>query len=527
MIVNLITIAVVTGFQQEVRQKVSGFGSHIYIMGGAEYSIYESAPIRAQQKQMDYLKTIPELSSVSPVAYKPVLFQSAAKEISYKTPSGKDTSEIDQGVLGATLKGIDSSYDLSFYKNYLKKGKLPDFSKENSNDILISQYLADKLHYKTGDEVDAFFVRNMPVKRKFMISGIYETGMEEFDSKIVLANLAYVQELNDWGIRATLNVEDSLYEGMMVIRAEISGGNGNYRCDWGEGFEGYTGIPFCPHGDTTIRVVATDFFGNINVPLKETTLPDTSYLKISAPKVLHTCTPELDENGEIKKEYLDEKGLKYTVRFGDQKVLFESIPGKGSSDQYVGGFEVNVKDWDQLDLITEELKDELEFIPNEHNEVLRVISIKESQNEIFVWLSFLDLNVLIILILMILIGIINMGSALLVLILVKTNQIGLLKGMGATNWSIRKIFLYQAGFLIGRGMIWGNAIGLLLCLIQIKFNVISLNPAVYYLSSVPVNLNVWHWLLLNIGTLIVCMAALILPSIVITRISPSRAIKFD
>lgn len=527
MIVNLITIAVVTGFQQEVRQKVSGFGSHIFIMGGGEQSIYESSPILAKQKQIEYLRSIPELKSVSRVAYKPVLFQSSPKEISFKLSNGDSVSELDQNVLGATLKGINADYDLSFFDEYLKEGKLPNYKTGSSDQILISNYLAKKLHFQVGQIVDAFFVRNVPVKRKFKICGIYETGMEEFDSKIVISDLRYVQELNDWGIKASLRVEDTLYGGNLIIRADITGGNGNYRCDWGDGFEGYTGIPLCPMKDTVIRVVASDFFGNIHVPVAQTTIPDTTYIKITSPGGLTTCTPELDKNGEVKREFLDDKGLKYAINFGGKKVVFESVIGQGSSDEYVGGFEINIKDWDQLDLITEELKAELEFIPNEHNELLHVISIKESQNEIFVWLSFLDLNVLIILILMILIGIINMGSALLVLILVKTNQIGLLKGMGAKNWSIQKIFLYQAGFFIGRGMIWGNLIGLGLCFIQYKFNILSLNPAVYYLSKVPIQINLWHVLLLNIGTMAVCLLALVIPSIVITRISPARAIKFN
>jgi lipoprotein-releasing system permease protein len=128
---------------------------------------------------------------------------------------------------------------------------------------------------------------------------------------------------------------------------------------------------------------------------------------------------------------------------------------------------------------------------------------------------------------MLLIGIINMGSALLVLILVKTNFIGVLKAMGANNWEIRKIFLIQSAFLIIRGMLWGNIIGLGLCAIQYYFGIFSLNPEVYYLDKVPIDLDFTHWLLLNIGTLIVCVTALILPSVVITRINPIKAIRFN
>jgi len=116
---------------------------------------------------------------------------------------------------------------------------------------------------------------------------------------------------------------------------------------------------------------------------------------------------------------------------------------------------------------------------------------------------------------------------LLVMILVKTNFIGMMKAIGATNWSIRKIFLYQAGFLILRGMFWGNLIGIGFCLLQSQFGIIKLNPEVYYLNAVPVELNLFAILMLNAATLVVCILALIVPSYVITRISPVKAIRFN
>jgi lipoprotein-releasing system permease protein len=99
--------------------------------------------------------------------------------------------------------------------------------------------------------------------------------------------------------------------------------------------------------------------------------------------------------------------------------------------------------------------------------------------------------------------------------------------MGATNWSIRKIFLYQAGWLILRGMLIGNVIGISLCILQKKLGLIKLDPTVYYLDSVPVDIDLSFILLLNLGTLVVCLSALIIPSIVITRVDPARSIKFN
>jgi lipoprotein-releasing system permease protein len=133
----------------------------------------------------------------------------------------------------------------------------------------------------------------------------------------------------------------------------------------------------------------------------------------------------------------------------------------------------------------------------------------------------------IILLLMIVIGVINMGSALLVMILVKTNFIGLLKALGASDWSVRKIFLYQVGFLIVRGMFWGNLIGIGLCLIQVYFEPLKLDATVYYLSAVPIEINLYSILILNMITLLVCVLSMVIPSYIITRISPAKSIKFN
>ena len=529
VVVNLITIAVVTGFQQEVRQKVSGFGSHIFIMNATENSIYEAEPIRIQQDFLPNLKKDPSILTIAPVGYKPVLFQSAKNQINYKLASGKDTSEFHQTVQGAVLKGVNENYDMSFYKKYIKTGRTPNFNDSTvSTEILISNKLARDLQYKVGDEVNAFFVRNMPIKRKFKVVGIYETGLEEFDKKIVLGDLKYVQQLNDWGIQASVEIEDSMYMDQLLIKANIVGGNTNYRCDWGEGFESYTRFTLCPVKDTTIQLIASDYWGNIDAPLDQTAIPDTAYLKISCSGIPYSpCDFETDKAGLLKRNYLDQTGNNFELRTPIKTVRFESTPGVGSSENYVGGFEIVLKDWETLDETVNRIKKKIEFIPSRFDEILKVVSIKESQNDIFVWLGFLDINVIIILTLMILIGIINMGSALLVLILIRTNFIGLLKSMGATNWSIRKVFLIQAGYLIGRGMLWGNIIGLGLCFIQEKYGIIQLNPDVYYLSAVPIQLNWIHWLLLNIATLLICLSALLLPSIVIARISPVKAIKFN
>jgi len=529
VIVNLITIAVVTGFQQEVRQKISGFGAHLFIMSAGENTVYESEAIRGDQFFLESIKKNPEVKSIYAVGYKPVLFQSEKNKITYQLPNGKDTSEIQQDVYGAMIKGVDENYNWDFFKNYLKKGKLPDYKNETEeNFILISQKLSDDLHYSVGDSIVAFFVKNQPVRRPFVVSGIYSTGLEEFDKKIAIGKLSIVQELNDWGIKASINIADTLYDGQLIIKANVTGGNGNFRYDWGKGYEEYAGFLLCPFRDTTIQLIASDYSVNINVTNEKTSIADTAYLKITIDGLGRSfCDVMHTDFDEIERTYLNDDGSKFSIEASQKTILFEAINGKGSSHNYVGGFEVMLNDWKTLDETFKKIRKKIDFVPNQFDELLMTTSIKNNQREIFVWLDFLDINVVIILVLMILIGIINMGSALLVLILIRSNFIGMMKAMGATNWSIRKIFLIQATFLISRGMLWGNIIGVGICLAQKYFGIFKLNPEVYYLSEVPIELTLSHWLILNLGTLLVCVLALILPSIVITRISPVKAIKFD
>ena len=145
---------------------------------------------------------------------------------------------------------------------------------------------------------------------------------------------------------------------------------------------------------------------------------------------------------------------------------------------------------------------------------------------IFEWLKLFDTNIAVIIGIMILVAGINMITALLVLILERTQTIGILKSLGSTNWSIRKMFLYNASYLILRGLLIGNVLGLGLLLIQKYYAVITLNPETYYVSSAPVSINLWHVLALNAGTLVLCLVMLLVPSYIITKISPAKAVKF-
>lgn len=493
-----------------------------------EGSLYESSPIRLDQKVTDKIIAFNNVKSVAPIGFKPVLFQSNNAEIHYTLPNGKDTFEINQQVQGAMIKGVLNDYDFSFYQEHLLEGEIPTFAQDKAyHEILVSKKLCNDLSFQLNDTVKAFFVKNQPIQKRFIIKGIYETGLEEFDAKMVIGDLNLIQDLNDWGIKTTIDIADTLYEDHgLIVRVRTTGGNGNYRHDFGRGFNTVNSFVICPQKDTSIRVITTDFWSHLNEDLSESTLSDTCYLDIDVDKHGY-CEIQLNDFNEVEKNYTDTLGNAYTISDGDREIRIHKKDGSGSAQNYVGAFEINIHNWDLIDKTLDDIEDLILFKPNEHQEILQVSSIRRHQEEIFVWLGFLDVNVIIILTLMILIGIINMGSALLVLIIIRSNFIGIMKAMGANNWSIRKIFLIQAAHLIGRGMLWGNIIGLGICFAQKYLQLFTLNPKVYYLSKVPIEVDFWHWLLLNVGTLIVCLLALIIPSLVVSRIEPAKTIKFD
>ena len=394
IVVNLITIAVVTGFQNEIRKKIVGFSAPLFIMKDGNKNIYEADPIRIDQKKINKVKTLKGVKSVAPIIYKPALIRSEKFE-------DKNNKEIvKQDVTGVVLKGIDEQYPVEFLKSQLVEGKIPSFTGKNQS-VVLSKKICNDLNFKIGDEIAVFFVKKRSLMRLFKIAGIFETGIEKIDDEIIFASLIGVQELTDFGVT------------------------------------------------------------------------------------------------------------------------------KENSLNYVSGFEVQIDSWVELENQYKNIAEIIELEPNEHSELLRVVNILESENEIFSWLSFLDTNVLIIIVLMLIIGIINIGSVLLVMIVVRSNFIGIMKALGANNWSIRKIFLYQTASIILKGMFIGNLIGLILCWIQYYFQIIKLDATVYYLSKVPIELSIVDVLLINIITFLVCMISLLLPSMVISRISPSKSIKFN
>ncbi|WP_430466576.1 ABC transporter permease [Winogradskyella ouciana] len=186
----------------------------------------------------------------------------------------------------------------------------------------------------------------------------------------------------------------------------------------------------------------------------------------------------------------------------------------------IGSFEVFVDNFSELDEIVPQ-------VYKESGSYLNARPVNKKYYTVFEWIKIFDSNTNIIIAIMIIVAGINMITTLLVLILERTNMIGVLKALGSSNWSIRKVFLYNASYLIGLGLIWGNLIGLGLLFAQKYFKLFPLNPDTYYVSEAPVYISWDYILLLNIGTFIACLLMLMIPSIIISRISPVKAIRFD
>ncbi len=197
------------------------------------------------------------------------------------------------------------------------------------------------------------------------------------------------------------------------------------------------------------------------------------------------------------------------------------------NDDEISGYEVNLDSFDTLDEAFEDVSFLTSAFLGKDGTLLRAQSIRQQQPQMFGWLALMDTNMAVILVLIMAVAILNMISGLLILILENTNNIGLFKAMGATNRSIRRIFILISIRIIGKGMIIGNVVGLIICFLQSQYGFLELDPENYYLDKVPILLELHVWLLLNLGTIIVTTLALIGPSHVVAKIVPVKAIKFN
>ena len=511
IVVNLLTLAVVNGFQNEIRRKVTGFSAPLFIQNENNADFYESDPIHSSKMIENILSSIDDVQGFNRVAYKPGLIQAI----------GKRTD-----VIGLVFKGIDSAYNFTFLKEHLKEGKIPDFAKEaSSSDILVSARICKQLNLKLNDEVSAFFVKDSPISRTFNIVGIYDTGFEDYDEKLVICDIRVTQKLNDWGISGQLDLWDSLVNNKFVVSLTLQGNPSNLSYDWGKGLTQFRG-QYVPTelSDTTLHLKLYE-----TTSQNKTQLIDSHRINI---RYLNTARTAAGASSEPYKEILDESGLHYRFYYpvsSEETRIYEVkiTAGNGTSDDFISGYEIHTKDWYRMKETNKDITKPIKLIPTEHGEMVKVVSIFDLEQDLFNWLAFLDINVVIILVLMMLIGIINMGSALLVLIIIRSNFIGLMKAMGSSDGQLRRIFLIQAAYLVGSGMLIGNLVGLGIYWIQRYTGILKLNPEVYYLDKVPMELTFNSFLFLNIVSFAVCMIALLLPSALIARVNPVKTIKFN
>jgi len=369
--VMILSLAVVRGFKQEIREKMRGFAGDIQIVKYDLNDSYENSPFDEDAKFEKQVLAKQVITHIMPYATKPGIIRA------------KDEIE------GVVLKGVDKTYDWTFFKKIMVTGKVIDFtdSVEAQKQIMVSQQTADRLKLKVGDNLLMYFVQEPLRKRPFKICGIYSSGVEEVDKTYVVGALSLIRRLNDW------------------------------------------------------------------------------------------------------------------------------------SPNQVGGYELRVADFDQLNTAASYLDD---ILPTK----LKAYTILQTYPTIFEWLKLLDTNTVVMLVLMLAVAVINMISALLIMILERTSMIGMFKAMGATNWSLQKVFLYNAFYLVGIGLILGNLLGFGLGWFQSVTHLFKLDPASYYMSFVPIQFNWLDDVLLNLGTLVICFLVLIIPSTLVTKITPVKAIRF-
>jgi len=505
--VMIITVSIVTGFQNKIREKVIGFGSHIQITNMEDNTSMESSPLLIDTSLVQELKANPHVRHIQHFALKPAILQSDQNSTTIHAGQKTDTVN-NRDILGVLFKGIDQSYDLNFFKDKMVSGQIIDFQSQKPK-VLISTKIAQLLQYEVGDEINAYFIlNNTPKKRSFEISGIYETGLEEFDKKIIFTNITSLQSISNWGVTSAITIQDTCINNKYVLKGLNFGNYSEYNFKWNELKKQNNFYLFNGTKNQTIKFSASGIDKSSHT---EDLHWDTSTAKILVDSVCE-CSEKLLAENPIT--FISENLIK--MPFGKIEIL----NGQGNGHQFVGGYEVLINEWKDLEKMDSIIYNSIPF-------ELKTTKITDLYTEIFAWLNFLDMNIAVIILMMLIVSLINMITSLLVLIIEKTNFIGILKAIGATNFSIRKIFIFNALILLKKGLIWGNLLGIAFILLQNYFNIFPLNPEIYYLDAVPVSFNLWNILMINGLTIISCFLVLIIPSYLTTKIKAIKAIKFN
>ena len=508
--VMILSSSVASGFQKEIRNKVVGFGSHVQIESEFGNQSFESNPMIIDANIYKLLKNELKIKHVQYYANKPAILQS--KNINKTNGNGRPIRDIE----GIIFKGVDQNYNASFFKTRMIDGHFPIYENTLTNDsIVISKYISSRLQLNINDKVSTFFIKEKgPKQRNLIVAGIYETGLEDFDKRFAFIDLNQIRKINSWGIQTVLSINTSIIDSTIIIKANSFGGNGNYKYSWNNGpyaLDAHFIIPI--NKDTIVKVISSDFENDfLFTNSQHISLPDTAFITLK----FHSKTPFNNKCNELSLTTASFNENNYENECFNLQTTFNI--SKGTGQHYTGGIEILLHDYN-------ELFNGADIVKKHVGPQYRISTIIENNQEIFNWLNMLDINVYIIIGLMIAVAIINMTAALLVIILEKTQMIGTLKSLGANNWSIRKIFIYNGGTLIIIGLIIGNIIGLSIIFIQTNFEIITLPKENYFVSIVPMHLSFMNFSLINLGAFLTCFAALIFPSYFITKISPIKAIR--
>ncbi|MEC5146889.1 FtsX-like permease family protein [Chitinophaga sp. 212800010-3] len=374
--VMILATALVNGFQEVIQEKIFSFWGHIHINQYQPNAgpLTEEIPFSSRNSLIDSIRLAPGIKTVNRYATKSAII--------------KSDKEID----GILFKGIDKDYDWQELKRFVQSGNLIHYNDSSfAPEIMISEHMAKELHLKVNDKAVIYFIQGgglPPRARKLTVTGIFKTGIEEYDKTYVIGDLNLIRRLNDWS-------------------------------------------------------------------------PDE-----------------------------------------------------------VGGYEIILRDYHMMDSTARYIDNHL--LPDQ----LFTRTVRDIYPNIFDWLQLQNQNELIILIIMTIVAIINMTTAILILILERTNMIGIAKALGMRNWNIQMVFVYQAAYIVLIGILIGDFFGLGLAFLQQNTGFFKLPEESYYMSVAAISI---HWeaiININISTFLICFLILMIPSFIIQRISPVKAIQF-
>ena len=375
VMVMIITLAFASGFQKSISDKIFSFWGHLRIQNfeAIKVAIAEETPIQKNDSVIHLRSVLPEIQTVQAFATKNAILK---------------TTETIEGVL---FKGVEKDYDFRNLQQFLVSGRWIDFKDSGySSEINLSVSIANQLKLKLNDQVQVYFIQPggaAPRPRKLTLTGIYKTGIEEYDKLIGICDLSLIQRLNGW--------------------------------------------------DST----------------------------------------------------------------------------------QIGGYEIFLKDYTKMDQVNEEVFERLPVL-------FRSSTIREIYPNIFDWLTLQDQTTIIVISIMIGIAILNLFTCLLILVLERTRMVGILKAVGAADFTVQKVFLFHGAIITLAGLLIGNILGLAVCWLQEKYGFITLPEDAYYISQAAVNIVWWQVAAVNAGTFLICFLTLLIPSLLVKRIEPVRAIQF-